>query len=154
MNTSNICSEHDLRGGKPCIGGHRFTAAQMLAEIADGRTIAGFADDFDFEEEMVVGAWLDLVGQFSLLNINSKYIIGEQGKANCIRETSLRITDLLMDLLVGFEKDCTIYEWASLKKIHWSLVKGALDDLAVLLDRDWTNGPPENITKAIEEGPT
>ena len=37
------------RGGVPVIRGTRFTAAQVLAELADGRSVAELAEDFDLE---------------------------------------------------------------------------------------------------------
>lgn len=42
-------------GGRICIEGHRFTAAQMIAEIAE-RSVAEFADDYQFPIENVKAA--------------------------------------------------------------------------------------------------
>lgn len=41
------------RGGIPVIKGTRFTAAQALAEIADGRSVAELCEDFELDEESV-----------------------------------------------------------------------------------------------------
>jgi uncharacterized protein (DUF433 family) len=40
-------------GGVPVIRGTRFTLAQVLAELADGRDVRGIADDFDLEIELL-----------------------------------------------------------------------------------------------------
>jgi uncharacterized protein (DUF433 family) len=36
INTDHIGTEVGRCGGKPCIRGHRFTVAQILAELAQG----------------------------------------------------------------------------------------------------------------------
>jgi uncharacterized protein (DUF433 family) len=38
-----------IRGGIPVVKGTRFTVAQVLAELAEGRSIAELADDFDLD---------------------------------------------------------------------------------------------------------
>jgi uncharacterized protein (DUF433 family) len=45
---------HPLRcGGLPCLRGTRFTIAQVLAELADGRRIDELADSFDLDVDML-----------------------------------------------------------------------------------------------------
>jgi uncharacterized protein (DUF433 family) len=38
-----------IRGGIPVVKGTRFTVAQVLAELAEGRSIVEVADDFDLD---------------------------------------------------------------------------------------------------------
>ena len=46
--------DEDRCGGIPVIRGTRFTVAQMIAQIADGDSVAVLADEFDLNKEDVV----------------------------------------------------------------------------------------------------
>lgn len=55
-NTSHIWTDKDRCGGKPCIRGHRFTVAQLLAELAEGdRSLKKICEDFGLPFEMCRG---------------------------------------------------------------------------------------------------
>ena len=41
------------RGGVPVLRGTRFTVAQLLAEIAEGRSVAELAEDFDLDLDLI-----------------------------------------------------------------------------------------------------
>lgn len=41
------------RGGAPVLKGTRFSVAQLLAEIAEGRGVAEIAADFDLDLELI-----------------------------------------------------------------------------------------------------
>lgn len=41
------------RGGVPVLRGTRFTVAQVLAEIAEGRSVAELAEDFDLDPALL-----------------------------------------------------------------------------------------------------
>ncbi|MGA2700718.1 MAG: DUF433 domain-containing protein [Isosphaeraceae bacterium] len=49
------CTETNPKkcGGVPVLRGTRFTLAQVLAELADGRDVRGIADDFDLQIELL-----------------------------------------------------------------------------------------------------
>ncbi len=46
--------------GKPCLIGRRFSVAQLLVELANGRLVDDVADDYLLDREHVRGALLDL----------------------------------------------------------------------------------------------
>lgn len=50
---SSIWVHPKRRGGLPCVRGTRFTVAQVLAELADGRCIDELADSFDMDVDML-----------------------------------------------------------------------------------------------------
>ena len=41
------------RSGVPVLKGTRFTVAQLLAEIAEGRSVAEIAEDFDVDKALI-----------------------------------------------------------------------------------------------------
>jgi uncharacterized protein (DUF433 family) len=45
-----------IRGGVPVLRGTRFTIAQVLAEVADGSSVADLTTDYDLERSRIVGA--------------------------------------------------------------------------------------------------
>lgn len=49
MNTNNIWTDKQRMGGKPCIKNTRFTIAQLLAELADGKNAKEIAKDFNID---------------------------------------------------------------------------------------------------------
>ena len=51
------CTETNPKkcGGVPVLRGTRFTLAQVLAELADGRDVREIADDFDLQIELLKG---------------------------------------------------------------------------------------------------
>ncbi len=149
MNTTGIWSEKDRVGGCPCIRGHRFSLAQLLAEVASGRPLREISEDFYINYDGIRVAWTDLVNELHLLNINSEYIMSDG--ENCLRDTGLPISLILMSLLV---ENRTPKEAGYYYDLEQKQIEGLLWNLASLLDRDWTKGPPDNISQAIKEGPT
>lgn len=151
MNTSGIWVDNLRCGGKPCIRGHRFSISQLIAELASGRTLKEIAEDFDIDYDNITLAWRDLVNQLCELKINSRYIISDpemRGGQNCLQGHRIPISLILMNLL-----DSTPIEEAKDYDLEPEEVEGMLWNLASLLDRDWTDGPPENIAEAIRKGP-
>jgi len=51
-------------GGKPCLKGHRFTVAQILAELADGQNVYGLAAEFDLEAKELIQVLNDIAQAF------------------------------------------------------------------------------------------
>lgn len=51
-----IESNHAKRGSAPVLRGTRFPVAQVIAELADGRTVHDVANDYDLNEELVIQA--------------------------------------------------------------------------------------------------
>jgi len=154
MDTTGIWSERLRLGGKPCIRGHRFSMAQLLAELADGDKLSEIAENFDISYDEIKLAWTDLVSQLCELKINSQYIMSDpetRGGQNCVQGHRIPISLILMGLL---EEGWTVKEEAEDYDLEPQEVEGVLWNLASLLDRDWTNGPPEDIEKAIAGGPT
>lgn len=154
MNTDGIWSDRLRLGGKPCISGHRFSVAQLLAEMAEGEdTLSSIAENFDIDYDKIKLAWTNLIQELSKLKINSQYIMSDpetRGGENCIE--GIPISLVLMEIL---EEDCTAKEEADdYYDLEQEEVEGMLWNLASLLDRDWTNGPPEDIADAIKKGPT
>lgn len=154
MNTSGIWSEPLRLSGKPCIRGHRFSMAQLLAEMAEREdTLKSIAENFDIEYSEIKLAWIDLVGELCKLKINSQYIMSDpetRGGENCLQGHRIPISLVMMGLL---EENWTTKEEADDYDLEPEEVEGMLWNLASLLDRDWTNGPPENIAEAIRKGP-
>ena len=60
INTDHIWTEVGRCGGKPCIRGHWFTVAQMLAELAQGCTVGELAAAYEIVQNKFVGALHDL----------------------------------------------------------------------------------------------
>ena len=60
INTDHIWTEVGRCGGKPCIREHRFTVAQMLAELAQGCTVGELAAGSEIGQNKFVGALHDL----------------------------------------------------------------------------------------------
>lgn len=152
MNTAGIWSEKLRCSGKPCIRGQRFSMSQLLAELADGRPIKEIAEDFDIDYNKIKLAWTDLVEQLSYLKINSQYIMSDpetRGGQNCVQGHRIPISLVLMNLL---EQDWTPKQEADDYDLEPEEVEGVLCNLASLLDRDWTNGPPEDVANAIKKG--
>lgn len=52
-NFKSIESDPQRRGGKPVLKGTRFTAAQVLSQIAAGDSVQDLVDNFDFEAEQI-----------------------------------------------------------------------------------------------------
>lgn len=127
--------------------------SSLLAEVADGRSLSEIAEDFGIDYDKVKLAWTDLVYELSQLKINSQYIISDpemRGGQNCIYGHRIPIGLMLMNLL---QEDSTPKQEADDYDLDAEEVEGMLWNLASLLDRDWTNGPPENIAEAIRKGP-
>lgn len=55
MNTLGIWTDPDRMGSKPCVKNTRLTVAQLLAELAEGRTISEIANTFELEVELMRG---------------------------------------------------------------------------------------------------
>ena len=150
MNSNGIWTDKLRLGGTPCIRWHRFSLAQLLAEVADGSTLKQIVEDFDIDYDYIREAWCDLVQQLALLKINSQYIMSDRGE-NCIKGHRIPISLILMTLL---QQNWTPKEVA----YNWDLtseqVEGVLWNLATLLDRSWVNGPPQDIERVIAEGVT
>lgn len=154
MNTPGIWSERCRLSGKPCIRGHRFSMAQLLAELADGDRLSEIAENFDIDYNSIKLAWTDLVNQLCELKINSQYIMSDpetRGGQNCLQGHRIPISLVLMNLL---QEDWIPRQEAEDYDLEQEEVEGMLWNLASLLDRDWTTGPPENIADAIKKGPT
>ena len=149
MNTTGIWTDKDRLGGKPCIRGHRLSIAQLIAEVADGRSLKEIAKDFGIDYNDIWSAWVDLVNELCLLKINSNYIMSEETGTNCLCGTPISL--FLMNILLD---NRTPSEEAKNHDLDTNEIEGMLWNLASLLDRDWTNGPPKNIEQAISEGPT
>jgi uncharacterized protein (DUF433 family) len=67
MNTKYIWTDNQRLGGKPCIRNHRFSIAQLLAELAEGdRGLKEIADDFDMDLKEVCGAIEDVSMMFNM----------------------------------------------------------------------------------------
>jgi len=60
INTDHIGTEVGRCGGKPCSRGHRFTVAQMLAELAQECTVGEPAAGYEIGQNKFVGALHDL----------------------------------------------------------------------------------------------
>jgi uncharacterized protein (DUF433 family) len=60
INTDHIGTEVGRCGGKPCSRGHRFTVAQMLAELARECTVGEPAAGYEIGQNKFVGALHDL----------------------------------------------------------------------------------------------
>ena len=147
MNTTGIWTDPQRCSGKPCINGTRFPMCQLLAELADERDLKEISEDFNIDYDKIKQAWMDLIEQVSLLKIDSQFIMSK-GNDNYLGKESVSL--LLRNLL-------TENRTPEKEAIHHDLSENALEgmlwDLASLLDRDWTNGPPENVEKAIRGGP-
>lgn len=63
MNTPNIWTDQNRCNGKPCIRNTRFSVAQLIAELAEGRTVEEIAEDFRLDCSDVEGA-LEEVAMF------------------------------------------------------------------------------------------
>jgi uncharacterized protein (DUF433 family) len=153
MNTTGIWTDKDRCSGKPCLRNTRMPMCQILAELADGRPLSEIAEDFDLDYNNMKEAWTNLVQELNKLRINSKYIMSDpdtRGGENCIQGHRIPISLLLMNLLDG---DSTPNEEAEDYELEQEEVEGVLWNLAALLDREWTDGPPADIKKAISEGP-
>lgn len=55
----------DKMGGQPCVGPYRFTVSQFLAELAEGRSVAEIADDFDLDPQYFYAVLEELAGEVS-----------------------------------------------------------------------------------------
>lgn len=55
-----IEQDPDRAGGKPVLQGTRFTVAQLLAELAEGRTLDELAQDAGLDRQVMVGALREL----------------------------------------------------------------------------------------------
>lgn len=153
MNTAGIWTDEDRCSGKPCLQKTRMPMCQILAELADGRDLKEIAEDFDLGYDNVVVAWHDLVEEFCKLKINSQYIMSDpetRGGENCIANHRIPISLLMMNFL---EENSTPKQEAHDYDLENEEVEGVLWNLASLLDRDWSKGPPENIAEAIRKGP-
>lgn len=127
--------------------------SSLLAEVADGRNLTEIAEDFKIDYDKVQLAWTDLVNELSQLRINSQYISSDpetRGGQNCIIGHRIPISLMLMNLL---QEDSKPKEEAEDYDLDAEEVEGVLWNLASLLDRDWTNGPPQDISEAIAKGP-
>lgn len=154
MNTVGIWSEKLRLSGKPCIRGERFSMAQLLAELADGNRLSEIAENFDIDYNKIKLAWTDLVNELCQLKINSQYIMSDpetRGGQNYLQGHRIPISLVLMNLL---EEDWAPKQEADDYDLEPEEVEGMLWNLASLLDRDWINGPPEDIADAIKKGPT
>jgi uncharacterized protein (DUF433 family) len=56
FNSPSIWTDFIRMGGKPCIRDTRFTIAQLLAELAEGRSTQEVAEAFNLDFEKVQGA--------------------------------------------------------------------------------------------------
>lgn len=151
MNTTGIWSEKGRLSGKPCVRNTRLSIAQVLAEVADGRALKEIAEDFNVDYDSIWGAWVDLVNELCLLKINSEHIMRKVGCTNYVKDTECPVSWILMNLLLD---NVTPKQEAEKHAVDQEKIEGVLWNLAALLDRDWTNGPPEDISQAIKEGPT
>lgn len=143
MNTTGIWSEGMRLGGKPCIRKHRFSMAQLMAELADGGNLKQIAEDFDIDYDIMRVAWSDLVDELCLLKINTDHIMSDQKGVNCLQGRGISISIMLTDLLV---ENRTVEEEATkFVDLDKDEIEGMLRDLAMLLDQDWTGGPPKNL---------
>lgn len=127
--------------------------SSLLAEVADGRNLTEIAEDFAIDYDKVKLAWTDLVNEICQLKINSQYIMSDpetRGGQNCIQGHRIPISLILMNLL---DCDTKPKEEADDYDLDAEEVEGVLWNLAALLDRDWTNGPPKDIAEAIRKGP-
>jgi uncharacterized protein (DUF433 family) len=128
--------------------------AQLLAEMAEGEdTLTSIAKNFDIEYNRIKQAWTDLVEELCKLKINSEYIVSDpemRGGQNCVKGHRIPISLVLMGIL---QEDWTTKQEANDYDLEPEEVEGVLWNLALLLDRNWTNGPPENVAKAIRKGP-
>jgi uncharacterized protein (DUF433 family) len=62
MNTENVWTDKDRCSGKPCVRGHRFTVAQLLAELAEGeRNLKEICEDFRLPFDKCQGAIHDVI---------------------------------------------------------------------------------------------
>ncbi len=146
MNTIGIWTEAGRLGGKPCIRGHRFTIAQLLGELADGRTLREISEDFDINYDNIKAAWIDLVNELCLLKINTKHIMSDQevrGGQNCLQGHRIPISLTLMNLLV---ENRTSKSEAEDYELEESEITGMLWDLATMLNQEWVT-TPEGIEK-------
>ncbi len=154
MNTPGIWTDQLRCSGKPCIHGHRFSMAQLLAEMAEGEdTLKSIAENFEIDYDEIKLAWTDLVEELCKLKINSQYIMSDpemRGGENCIQGRRIPISLVLMGLL---EEEWTTKQEADDYDLDTEEVEGVLWNLASLLDRNWTTGPPEDIATAIRKGP-
>jgi hypothetical protein len=133
MNTTGIWSDKDRVSGKPCIRNTRLS----------------ISEDFNVDYDKVWSAWVSMVNELCLLKINSSYII--RSDVNYIKGSEAPVSYVLMKLLTDNLKPSELlFE----RGLDYETVRGALNDLAMLLDRNWTTGPPEDIEKAIAGGPT
>ncbi len=64
MNTANIWTDKGRLGGKPCIRNTRFSVAQLIAELAEGRNLRELADDFRLDIGDVQGALEEVAQHF------------------------------------------------------------------------------------------
>jgi uncharacterized protein (DUF433 family) len=152
MNTSGIWSTKDCLSGKPCIREHKFSMAQLITEVSDGKSLRGIAEDYEIDYDKIELAWTDLVQELRKLKINSQYIMSDpetRGGENCIHGHRIPINLILMNLL---QENSIPKQEAYDYDLEDEEVEGVLWNLASLLDRDWTNGPPED--KTIAGGPT
>lgn len=60
MNTHGIWTCPNRLGGKPCVSGERFSVAQLLAELAGGRSLKDIAEKFDIPHESLINVLHDL----------------------------------------------------------------------------------------------
>ena len=49
----HIDVDEDIRGGRPCIAGHRITVAQIVQEINEGNTPGEIEEQFDLDEGVI-----------------------------------------------------------------------------------------------------
>ena len=49
----SVVVDPDIRGGVPVIRGTRISLSQLLTEISDGETVAGFADEYDIDGDTI-----------------------------------------------------------------------------------------------------
>ena len=52
----SIEAHHYVLGGIPCLRGERFSIAQLLAELAEGRNINDIANEFGIDKFLIKGA--------------------------------------------------------------------------------------------------
>ena len=61
---TTIRKDPDIMGGKPCLAGTRFPVAQVLRELAEGRSVDQLAADFDLDLDLLRDFMKELASMF------------------------------------------------------------------------------------------